>query len=103
MELSAVAQSWVHLILVWIGFGTVVGFLAQLFLPGQEPKGFFGHLVIGIAGSCVGPVSFSLLMKPEHFDPFSPVGFGLSVATAVILLLFYRLLMLLMQKKEPKS
>ena len=90
MELSAVAQSWVHLVLVWIGFGTIVGFAAAMFLPATGYPGFFGHLVVGIMGSCVGQVAFVLLFKPEHFHPMSPVGFAIAVFTAIILLILYR-------------
>jgi uncharacterized membrane protein YeaQ/YmgE (transglycosylase-associated protein family) len=102
MELPVAAQAWVHLILVWIGFGTVVGFVANLFLPSGSPPGFFGNLVIGIAGSCAGPVAFVLFMKPEHFHPMSPLGFAVAVFTAIIFLMLYRGLMFFvtLEKKE---
>ena len=93
MELSAAAQAWVNLILVWIGFGTVVGFVATMFLPATGQPGFFGNLVIGIMGSCAGPVAFVLLLKPEHFHPMSPVGFTVAVLASVVLLIFYRCLL----------
>ena len=94
MELSAATQAWVYLILVWVGFGTAVGFVATLFLPAGGPPGFFGNLVIGITGSCVGPVAFVLLLDPEHFHPMSLVGFAVSVFTSIILLILYRCLAL---------
>jgi len=94
MELSAATQAWVHLILVWVGFGAIVGFVATLFLPAGDPSGFFGNLVIGITGSCAGPVAFVLLLEPEHFHPMSPVGFAIAVFTSIILLIFYRCLLL---------
>jgi len=105
MELPVAAQAWVHLILVWVGFGTVVGFVANLFLPSGGPPGFFGNLVIGITGSCAGPVAFVLFMKPAHFHPMSPLGFAVSVFTAIILLVLYRGLMLFVtpEKKEQTS
>ena len=90
MELSAAAQAWVNLILVWVGFGAVVGFVANLFLPAGSPPGLFGNLVIGITGSCAGPVAFVLFLKPQHFHPMSPVGFAVSVFTAIVLLILYR-------------
>ena len=94
MELSATAQAWVSLILVWVGFGTVVGFVANMFLPRASSPGFFGNLVIGITGSCVGPVAFVLFLEPESFNPMSPFGFAISVSTAIVLLALYRFLML---------
>jgi len=103
MELSAATQAWVHLILVWVGFGTIVGFVATLFLPAGSPSSFFGNLVIGITGSCVGPVAFVLLLEPEHFHPMSLIGFAVAIFTSVILLILYRCLALFtggMAKKE---
>ena len=90
MELSTAAQAWVNLILVWVGFGTVVGFVATMFLPATGHPGFFGNLVIGIMGSCAGPVAFALLLKPEHFHPMSPVGFAVAVLASILLLILYR-------------
>jgi uncharacterized membrane protein YeaQ/YmgE (transglycosylase-associated protein family) len=105
MELPVAAQAWVHLILVWIGFGAAVGFIANLFLPSGGPPGFFGHLVIGITGSCAGPITFVLFLKPQHFHPMSPIGFAVAVFTAIILLILYRGLMLFItqEKKEQTS
>jgi uncharacterized membrane protein YeaQ/YmgE (transglycosylase-associated protein family) len=103
MELSADVQSWVNLILVWIGFGTVVGFTANLFLPAGKPPAFFANLVIGITGSCVGPVAFVLFLKPQHFHPMSPIGFAIAILASIVLLIFYRFLLLLFSQKPEKK
>ena len=103
MELSATAQAWVNLILVWVGFGAVVGFVANMFLPAGGSPGFFGNLVIGIVGSCAGPVTFVLLLKPEHFHPMSPLGFAVAVFAAISLLAFYRCLLFFASTPAKKS
>ncbi|MEN6498364.1 MAG: GlsB/YeaQ/YmgE family stress response membrane protein [Thermoguttaceae bacterium] len=90
MELSPVAQQWVNLMLIWIGFGTVVGLLAKSLLPGHEPAGTVGTLLIGIAGSVVGPLVLTLTLKRDNFNPISPVGFLVAIAGASVLLLLYR-------------
>ena len=90
MELSAATQAWVNLILVWVGFGTIVGFVATMFLPATKHPGFLGNLVIGIMGSCAGPITFVVLLKPEHFHPMSPVGFAVAVFASILLLILYR-------------
>jgi uncharacterized membrane protein YeaQ/YmgE (transglycosylase-associated protein family) len=90
MELSAATQAWVHLILVWVGFGAVVGFLANFFLPVGGSPGFFGNLVIGITGSCVGPVTFVIFVKPQQFHPMSLMGFAVAVFASILLLILYR-------------
>ena len=90
MELSAVAQAWVHLILVWVGFGALVGLVANLFLPPNGSPGLWGGLIVGITGSCVGPGLLTLLIGREHFNPIGPAGFCVAVLVAVMLLLLYR-------------
>lgn len=90
-DLSPVAQQWVNLMLIWIGFGTVVGMLAKSLLPGNEPAGTVGTLLIGIAGSVVGPLVLTLSLKRDHFNPISPIGFLVAIAGAFVLLLVYRL------------
>jgi uncharacterized membrane protein YeaQ/YmgE (transglycosylase-associated protein family) len=90
MELSVAAQSWVNLFFLWLGFGTVVGMTAQVCLPSGEPKGVLGILVVGVTASCLGPLTVSLLLKPEPFNPISPVGFVVSVLVALVFLLLYR-------------
>ena len=103
MELSAAAQAWVNLILVWVGFGTVVGLLANLFLPTGSPSGFFGNLVIGVVGSCAGPVALVLILKPQNFHPMSPIGFAAAVLAAVILLILFRGLLFLVGASARKG
>ena len=93
MELSVTAQAWVTLILVWVGFGAAVGGVANMFLPAGGAPGFFGNLVIGVTGSCVGPIAFVLFLEPESFNPMSPLGFAIAVCTAIFLLAFYRCLL----------
>lgn len=97
MELSEAAQVWVNLFLLWLGFGTLVGLIAQAFLPGGGPKNLYGVLVVGVMGSCAGPLVFSLAFQPERFNPISPMGLFVSVLTALIFLLAFRLT----QRRSP--
>ncbi len=90
MDLSITAQSWLNLILIWLGFGTLVGLIARAFLPGGAPKTLLGVLAVGMAGSCVGPILYTMAFRPEHFQPISPLGLGLSISTALIFLLAFR-------------
>lgn len=100
MDLSGAAQYWVNLVLLWIGFGTVVGLIAKILLPDGEPRGVFGVLVIGITGSCIGPALVMQLRKPESFQPISPLGFVVSLLAALILFLVYRLCCSLFRRRE---
>lgn len=92
MDFPAPAQYWVNLVLLWIGFGTVVGLIAKAFLPEGEPSSLFSVLVLGITGSCLGPVLVSQLRKPDHFHPITPLGILVSILAAFFLMLSYRLL-----------
>ena len=106
MELSASAQTWVNLLFLWIGFGVSVGLIAQAVLPCGEPKGFLGILVIGIAGSCLGPLLISVLFRPERFNPIGPLGFLVSVLTALAIFLLYRSVTTFLKsgkKTEPEA
>ena len=102
MEWSARTQLWVNLILLWIGFGAVVGFIANWCLPSRSPLGFFSTLAIGITGSCIGPLLLALFLKPQPFHPMGPLGFVVAIATSVILLICSRSLMFFARKREKK-
>ncbi|GAB6166698.1 hypothetical protein JCM19992_26980 [Thermostilla marina] len=94
LELSPDALQWVYLVLVWIGFGAVVGLLAKTILPGREPRGPFGVLVVGILGTMVGPLVLTSALPLENFNPISPLGFLVSMGAAIVLLIGYRFLLL---------
>lgn len=94
MDLSFNAQFWVNLVLLWLGFGILVGLVAQAILPEGEPKNAFGVLLIGIVGSCFGPLLVSLAWNPEEFNPIGPTGFVTSVLVSLTLFLVYRSLRL---------
>ena len=75
LELSQTAQHWVNVTLIWVGFGTLAGLLARLLIPGREPSGAVGTVLIGIVfpednwlwGPCLGMVIalIVLLVFPE--------------------------------------
>ena len=96
LAFSETAQHWVNLVLIWIGFGTLAGLLAKAVLPGRDPSGTVGTLVIGVAGSTLGLlVLYRFILGPEEgrsFNPISPVGMLAAAGGAFALLIAYRLL-----------
>ena len=100
MDLSSAAQNWVNVALLWIGFGVVVGLIARSLLPGEEPKGTFGTIVLGVGGSSVGLFLFSLLWRSERFNPIGPMGLFVSVLAAMGILLAFRFLLALWKRRE---
>ena len=91
LALSPVAQQWVNLVLMWVGFGTLAGLLATVIIPFRRTVGPFLALVVGIVGSTVGLLGLSWLFPGRPLNPISPLGFLASAIGAFLLLILYRL------------
>ncbi|MBN1908846.1 MAG: GlsB/YeaQ/YmgE family stress response membrane protein [Pirellulales bacterium] len=106
-EFSQTAQQWVNVVLIWIGFGTLAGLLAKTVLPGRDPIGTVGTMVIGIAGSTLGLFVLTRFTQPAHpegpLNPISPIGMLAATAGAFTLLLAYRLLIAMVVPPQPKE
>jgi uncharacterized membrane protein YeaQ/YmgE (transglycosylase-associated protein family) len=75
-------------IIWWLIVGLVAGFLARLLVPGRDPMGFLGTLLLGLVGSVIGGFIASLIFETEgDFDPAGLIG---SIIGAVIALLIWR-------------
>src|SRR4029079_6328556 len=85
-------QQIANLVLVWVGFGTVVGLVAKAIMPGRDPGGAVATLAMGIGGSVIGSGVMAYFYEGAKVTPISPIGFLLGTAGAFILLFFYRLL-----------
>jgi uncharacterized membrane protein YeaQ/YmgE (transglycosylase-associated protein family) len=64
--------------------GLIAGFLARLLVPGRDPMGVFGTMVLGIVGSFVAGFLAKLLFNDTS------VGLIGSVIGAIICLLVWR-------------
>lgn len=89
-ELSNVAQQWINVTLIWVGFGTLAGLLARALVPGREPQGAVSTVVIGIVGTAVGLCTLSWALNRPTFNPISPLGFFAAVGGAFVLVVLYR-------------
>lgn len=76
-------------LLTWIIFGLFVGAIARLLVPGRDPMGCIGTILLGIAGSVVGGFLGSLLFGGRG-DGFQPAGFLGAIIGGVIVLLIWR-------------
>ncbi len=79
-------------LLLWLGFGTLVGLLAKSILPGRDPGGALATVLVGIAGSLIGAGAMALLANGLQVSPLSPVGFVVATVGAIVLLVIYRLM-----------
>jgi uncharacterized membrane protein YeaQ/YmgE (transglycosylase-associated protein family) len=71
--------------IVYILVGLVVGFLARLLLPGRDPIGILGTILLGIAGAVIGGFVWEALFGQNR--GVSWIG---SVLMAMLLLWIYR-------------
>lgn len=75
-------------IIIWLLVGLVAGAVARFLVPGRDPIGWLGTLVLGLVGSLIGGFLGDLLGGGD--DDFSPAGLIGSIIGAVIALLVYR-------------
>ena len=74
-------------------FGLIAGALARLLVPGPDPIGIGGTIVLGIVGSFVGGfLGYLLFGKDLGEGALQPSGLIGSIIGAVIALLIYRVL-----------
>jgi uncharacterized membrane protein YeaQ/YmgE (transglycosylase-associated protein family) len=92
LQLPDAFQQWANLILVWVGFGTLVGLLAKAIMPGRDPGGAVATLLMGIGGAVIGCGIAAFIHPAMLIKPISVLGFVVATAGAFVLLFFYRLL-----------
>lgn len=86
------AQHLVNDVLVWIGFGTVVGLLAKGIMPGRDPGGAIATVLMGIGGTIMGCGVVSYFNAGQRVIPISPLGMLVGLMGTLIILFFYKLL-----------
>ena len=91
-ETLQVVQQWANDLLVWVGFGTIVGLLAKAIMPGRDPGGAVATLCMGIGGTIIGCGVLSYFSNGDRITPISPLGLAVATGGAFVILFFYRLL-----------
>lgn len=92
MQFPESVQHWANDILVWVGFGTIVGLLAKAIMPGRDPGGAVATLVMGIGGTVIGCGMWSYFYAGSRVTPISPMGFCVATGGAFVILFFYKML-----------
>ena len=79
-------------LIVWLVIiGLIAGALARLLVPGRDPIGIPGTIVLGVAGSFIGGfLGYVLFHHDASSGAVQPAGLLGSVIGAVIALLIYR-------------
>ena len=75
-------------ILIWLIVGLIAGALARFLVPGEDPMGWLGTLVLGLVGSLVGGFLGNLFFEGDI--DITAAGIVGSILGAVIALLIYR-------------
>ena len=75
-------------IFVWLLVGLVAGAVARLLVPGRDPMGWLGTIVLGLVGSLIGGFVGDLFVSGDQ--DFSPAGLIGSIVGAVVALFLYR-------------
>jgi uncharacterized membrane protein YeaQ/YmgE (transglycosylase-associated protein family) len=74
--------------LVMIVLGLIIGAVAKLLMPGDDPGGIIVTILLGIAGALVGGF---LGRAIGLYQEGQPAGFVMSIVGALVLLFCYRL------------
>jgi uncharacterized membrane protein YeaQ/YmgE (transglycosylase-associated protein family) len=74
-------------ILGWILFGLIVGLLAKLVMPGQDPGGIVMTTALGIVGAILGGFVGRLL---GFYQAGEGAGYIMATLGAVLILFVYR-------------
>ena len=73
-------------------FGLFAGLIARFLVPGPDPMGLIGTIVLGVAGSFGGGFAYNLLVNgSEDLWSFDPANFLGSVGGAMVLLILMRI------------
>ncbi|VAX39795.1 Transglycosylase associated protein [hydrothermal vent metagenome] len=92
VDIMVMAEQAINEMLVWVGFGTLVGLSAKAIMPGRDPGGTVATLLMGIGGSVIGCGTLMFLTNVKKVTPISPLGFVAATGGAFAILFFYRLL-----------
>jgi len=76
-------------VLTWLISGLIIGAIAKLLMPGNDPGGIIVTILLGIAGAFVGSYLGQVL---GWYQPGQPAGWIASIFGAIILLGLYRML-----------
>jgi len=76
----------------WILFGLIAGGLAKFIMPGKDPGGCLGTIVIGIAGSLLGGFLGTEVFDFGRVTGFDVRSFAIAILGTLLLLIAYRLI-----------
>ena len=76
-------------ILTWLISGLIIGAIAKLLMPGDDPGGIIVTILLGVAGALVGGWVGQAI---GWYEPGQPAGWIASIVGAILLLAIYRMI-----------
>jgi uncharacterized membrane protein YeaQ/YmgE (transglycosylase-associated protein family) len=86
-------------VLAWVLFGLLAGAIAKFIMPGKDPGGCIGTILIGAIGAAIGGFIGSEIFDFGGVTGFNIRSFAIAILGAIILLTAYRLLL---QRHPPR-
>jgi uncharacterized membrane protein YeaQ/YmgE (transglycosylase-associated protein family) len=78
-------------IIFWLLLGLVAGAIARFLVPGRDPMGVIGTIVLGVVGSFIGGfLGYLIFGKDLSEGALQPSGVVGSIIGAILVLLVYR-------------
>ncbi len=77
-------------VLTWILFGLIVGLLAKFFIPGNDPGGIIGTVIVGILGAFTATYLGNMFGFAISAETFSLPGVAFATGGAMVLLVLWR-------------
>lgn len=78
-------------IIIWVIFGTLVGWIASMIMRTDEDQGAIANIIIGIVGAFIGGAVSSMLGGP-NISGFNLTSLLVATLGAVVLIFFIRLI-----------
>jgi len=72
-------------IIGWLVFGLIVGAIAKLLMPGDDPGGWLATMLLGVAGAVVGGY-----LGRVFFNEGYTAGWIMAIIGSILLLVVYR-------------
>lgn len=89
---------------VWIGFIMSIGLTAKILTSFNDRHiGLMTVIFVGCAGALTSMILMPMVYANGEFKPVSPLGFGVAVLVAFLILLFYSNILRLFSKDEENE
>ena len=84
-------SEYLNYTLTWVGFGTVLGLIALVVVPGKDGGGAVATVLMSIAGAMVG-CAILQSFSGSSVLPISTEGFTVGTGGSIVMLIFFRVL-----------